>query len=150
MLALLAGCFNARLHVQKTSTMRAEAKRDSIYMIAVANLNPTNPKANLDSAIANLDAYLSFGGELKHAKEATAMRTLARNTQQLERVEAALQQARATPTAPAPATDGKARESAANARAEEMVKEIQRLKDELAKANEELERIKKRLAAPKP
>jgi hypothetical protein len=39
--------------------------------------------------------------------------------------------------------DGKARD-------EEMVKEIQRLKDELAKANDELERIKKRLATPKP
>ena len=33
---------------------------------------------------------------------------------------------------------------------DEAVKEIQRLKDELAKANEELDRIKKRLAAPKP
>ena len=36
------------------------------------------------------------------------------------------------------------------ARDEDMVKEIQRLKDELAKANDELERIKKRLASPKP
>jgi hypothetical protein len=30
------------------------------------------------------------------------------------------------------------------------VKEVQRLKEELAKANAELERIKKRLATPKP
>ncbi|HEU4996684.1 MAG TPA: hypothetical protein VFT29_17830 [Gemmatimonadaceae bacterium] len=150
LLALLAGCFNARLHVQKTSTMRTEARRDSIYNKAVANLDPSNPRANIDTAIANLDSYLSFGGDLKHAKEAAALRTLARNTQQLERVEAALQQARAT-AASAPATsDGKARETASNARVEEMLKEIQRLKDELAKANEELERIKKRLAAPKP
>ena len=149
LLALLAGCFNARLHVQKTSTIRAEAKRDSIYWAAVTNLDPANPRANVDTAISNLDAYLSFGGDLTHAKEATALRTLARSTQQLERVEAALQQARAS-AANATSSDGKPRDTATKPRDEEMVKEIQRLKDELAKANEELDRIKKRLAAPKP
>lgn len=149
-LALLAGCFNARLHVQRTSTVRAEAKRDSIYWNAVANLDPANARASLDTAVANLEAYLSFGGELKHAKEANSLLALARNTQQLERVEAALQQARASASATSTAPDGRPREPATRVRDEEMVKEIQRLRDELAKANEELERIKKRLASPKP
>lgn len=118
---------------------KSNAATDSLYWHAVAKLDPSHKAETLDVAIASLDAYLASTGNLKHLAEAVVLRKLARSAQQLARVEAALLQARTAESRP--------RESA---RDEEAVKEIQRLKDDLAKANEELERIKKRLAAPKP
>jgi hypothetical protein len=115
---------------------------DSLYWQAVENLDVSNKSGTLDTAIAKLDAYLALPGTPAHAKEAGVLRTLARNSQQLARVEATLQQVRANPP------ENRPRESDAKARDEESLKEIQRLKDELAAANAELERIKKRLAAP--
>ena len=118
------------------------APSDSLYWKAVLHLDALNQKGFTDSAIKFLDAYLARDTTQRHRLEALVMRRLARDAMQLARVEAALQQAKsAEPTRPG--------EPPAK-RDEEMVKEIQRLKDELAKANEELERIKKRLAAPKP
>ena len=113
-----------------------------MYWQAIENLDVSNKSGTLDTAIAKLDAYLASAGTLAHEKEARVLRTLARNSQQLARVEATLEQARANPPEPRP------RESDTKARDEESLKEIQRLKDELAAANAELERIKKRLAAP--
>lgn len=118
------------------------APSDTLYWKAVLHLDVQNRKGSTDSAIKYLDAYLARDTTQRHRLEALVLRRLARDAMQLARVEAALQQAKATE--PARANEPMAR------RDEEMVKEIQRLKDELAKANEELERIKKRLAAPKP
>jgi capsule polysaccharide export protein KpsE/RkpR len=116
---------------------------DSLYWQAVENLDVSNKSGTLDTAIAKLDAYLASPGKLPHAKEAQVLRSLARNAQQLARVEATLQQARAN------AAENRPRETSdSKARDDESLKEIQRLKDELAAANAELERIKKRLAAP--
>lgn len=117
---------------------------DSLYWQAVDNLDVSNKSGTLDTAIAKLDAYLASPGRLAHDREARVLRTLARNSQQLARVEASLQQARANPPAP----ENRPRESESKARDDESLKEIQRLKDELAAANAELERIKKRLAPP--
>ena len=78
--------------------------------------------------------------------EAAIMRRLVRDAQQLARVEAALNQARAQSTE----TKAEPRPAETKIKEDEALKEIQRLKDELAKANEELERIRKRLANPKP
>jgi hypothetical protein len=114
---------------------------DSLYSRAVSHLDPSNKNGTLDSAIVYLDRYLVAPGKRAHEREAMVLRSLARNSQQLARVEAALQQARAI-------ADNKPRESDNKARDDEYIKEIQRLKDELAAANAELERIKKRLAAP--
>ena len=99
----------------------------------------------LDSAVNLLDAYLAHAGHVERRAEATVVRRLAGDAIQLSKVAAALQQERADrtkaaePTAAAPA-----------ARSDDSVKEIQRLKDELAAANAELERIRKRLATQKP
>ena len=123
---------------------------EALYWSAVANLDPSNKSGTLDGALANLDAYLASPRAVKHTSEASALRTLARSAQQLSRMEAALQQARAAAASPATSTTETRRDPDSKARDDDMVKEIQRLKDELAKANEELERIKKRLAAPKP
>jgi hypothetical protein len=120
-----------------------EAQADSLYWKAVSRLQAGAPAASADSAITWLDAYLAASPQVKHRAEATALRRLAAAAQQLARVEVALQQARSAP-------DTRPREAESKGRDEEAVKEIQRLKDELAKAQDELERIKKRLAAPKP
>jgi hypothetical protein len=138
-LAVLGACAHwpiARRH----SLAQSEIAPDSLYWRAVSHLDPSNKKGTLDSAIVYLDAYLAKP-DRPHATEAAVLRSLARNSQQLARLDAALQQARAN-------ADNRPRESDSKARDEESIKEIQRLKDELAKANEELERIKKRLAAP--
>jgi hypothetical protein len=140
--AFCTGCLHGASLIQRKPDSSPEAVADSLYWIAVRNLDPTNKNGTLDSAIVKLDAYLATPGKIKHATEAMVLRRLARNAQQLARVEATLQ-ARA-------AADGKQKSEPDKSRDEDMVKEIQRLKDELAKANDELERIKKRLAAPKP
>ena len=117
---------------------------DSLYWKAVGQLD-ANKESSLDSALTNLDAYLASGTEQPHRREAMVLRQLVRDSKQLARVEVALQQARSDTSHARPHSDGETKR-----RDDEAVKEIQRLKDELAKANEELERIRKRLATPKP
>jgi hypothetical protein len=138
-LALIGACRTP--HLFRSAEPASEP--DSLYWRGVQNLDPSNRSGTLDAGIAALDAYLATPGRLKHASEATALRSLARSAQQLAKLEAALQ----TKVA---AADTKQRAEPEVRRDEDAVKEIQRLKEELAKANEELERIKKRLAAPKP
>ena len=119
------------------------ATSDSLYWKAVLHLDASNKNGTTDSALKYLDAYLARDTTQRHRLEALILRRLARDAMQLARVEAALQQAKSSEPARAPS-------EAAPKRDEEALKEIPRLKDELAKANEELERIRKRLAAPKP
>lgn len=122
------------LATSRDTTGAAEA----LYWRAVIHLDPANTRGSIDTALVSLEAYLARGIRPTHVMEAAALRRLARSTQQLARVASALQQPR-----PADQPDTKARD-------DEAVKEIQRLKDELAKATAELDRIKKRLAEPKP
>jgi hypothetical protein len=130
---------------RNTSDVRAESTVDSLYWRAVSHLSPSNRNGSRDSAVTLLDAYLKSSVGKKHVTEASALLVLARDAQQLARVQAALNQARADVNQPA---DRPRAESGASARDEGAVKEIERLKNELARANDELERIKKRLAAP--
>ena len=122
-----------------------DADPDSLYWKAIFQLDAANKRGSLDSATTYLEAYLASGPTQSHRREAMVLRQLARDARQLARVQGALQQARAD------SADGRPRSDTDSKRREdEAVKEIQRLKDELAKANEELDRIRKRLAAPKP
>lgn len=123
------------------NTLRPTADPDSLYWRAVAQLDAANTNGSTDSAVHLLNAYLANGTVQKHRVEALTFRQLARDAQLLARVQAALSQQK---------TDTVRIRAAAANRDEELMKEVQRLKDELAKANEELERIKKRLANPKP
>jgi hypothetical protein len=117
------------------------AGADALYWRAVLNLEPSNQSRSVDTAIAQLDAYLASPKPLRHLDEAMALRDLAADTQELAKVQTALRQARSA------GTDQSGGEGRGG---EEAAKEIQRLRDELAAANAELERIKKRLANPKP
>ena len=148
LLVSLAGCVHGATLFRPRSTMQAEARADSIYWSAVRQLEATSKRVALDSAFASLDAYLAYPVKLKHREEAEVLRRLVRDAQQLGRVESALQEARADTSKRGERPERGEAES--RPRDEEMVKEIQRLKEELAKANAELDRIRKRLATPKP
>lgn len=119
---------------------------EELYARALAHLDTTSKAASLDSAIYYLDRYLVSAHRQEHAHEAALLRRLAGEALELRRVATLLQQARAEGRGdPRPGESEQRRAGDGDA----SVREIQRLKDELAKANAELERIRKRLANPR-
>lgn len=102
------------------------------YWRALLRLDPANPVA-LREALAMLESYLASAPSGTHRTEAATLRRLG---VALEQRNAALA---AIPPAVVPRPDDKARED-----------EMQRLRDELAAANAELDRIRRRLARPRP
>jgi hypothetical protein len=143
----------ARFAAEYPGTRQAS---ETAYWRALYDLDPSNHGASFRSAISSLDAYMSAGGPHEHAAEAATLRRVAGHMDELNKLAAtAIAEARDTSTA--------ARGTAPDIRTE--VKppvagdvgiptasdvEIKRLKDELAKANAELERIRRRLAQPPP
>ncbi|MGH7619823.1 MAG: hypothetical protein ACREPM_21630, partial [Gemmatimonadaceae bacterium] len=129
---------------------------ETAYWRALFNLDPTNALGSLPTAMASLDAYLGDSRPREHVTEATVVRRLAGEVDALNSAAAnAAAQARdATQTA----ANAKAQASDANARAEAAKSdaagsndaEVKHLRDELAKANSELDRIKKRLTQTPP
>jgi hypothetical protein len=101
------------------------------YWRAVIKLDPANP-AGSHEALLLLDAYLADTSFRAHRLEATTFRRLENALEQ--RTAALAAQAAAPPVHP----EDKARDE-----------EIARLRDELAEANTELTRIKRRLTRPK-
>ena len=116
---------------------------------ALFRLDPANPTAGPLDAIPLLDGYLTGPVVVAHPSVATALR----------RVAVALDR---PVVAPAPAAENPAGSSTVRAdvklepkaepRGDDKARdeEITRLKDELSKANAELERIKRRLTQPNP
>lgn len=120
---------------------------ESTYWRALLSMDPKNPGASIPVAVNYLDAYLTGLYPRQHRQEAFALRAIAGQID-AGRSALALAQTRepsgAQPGAvridvPKPAVDPTANDA-----------EIKRLKDELAKANAELERIRRRLAQPPP
>jgi hypothetical protein len=107
---------------------------DVPYWRALYKLDPANPASSPHDAIALLDSYLASPAATWRRADAKVLR----------RIAATLDSRPAVVTVPATATP--ATSAADKAKDEELAK----VKDDLAKANAELERIKKRLAAPKP
>ena len=105
---------------------------EAMYWRALYKLDPSNTSAAPHDAIVLLDGYLATGPAAAHRGEA----------QTLRRVAGVLEARGASAATPAPRVEVVKVED--KARDEEM----QRLKDELAKANAELDRIKRRLAQP--
>jgi hypothetical protein len=108
---------------------------DATYWRALFKLDPANPNASAREAAQMLDGYLAANTGT-HKAEALALRRVAGALE--ARVIAA-----ATPTI-MPKTELPKPEDLAKD------EELRRVKEELAKANAELERIKRRLAQPKP
>jgi hypothetical protein len=115
---------------------------EALYYRALTYLDTTATAQSLDSAVYFLDRYLASSYKQDHAWEAVVLRRLVIESQELRRVQVALERDGAR---------GRRTETAGGevARSDDSSREIQRLKDELAKANAELERIRKRLANPK-
>jgi hypothetical protein len=129
---------------------------ETTYWRAIYRMDPTNPHVSLPAALASLDGYLADKRPRAHVLEAATLRRVAGQLDSMKSLAAtALAQAKdATITA----KDAKAQAADARAEAAKAAEaalpapdvEIKRLKDELAKANAELERIRRRLAQPPP
>ncbi|MEO8561976.1 MAG: hypothetical protein ABI601_07875 [bacterium] len=102
------------------------------YWRALLKLDPTNVAA-LKDATALLDAYLAGTPASPHRMEASALRRLIAALDARTAAMTAVQ-----PAVAVPRPDDKAQQE-----------EIARLRDDLAKANAELTRIRRRLAQPK-
>jgi hypothetical protein len=106
---------------------------ETAFWRALFKLDPTNQTATRRDALALLDSYLDGNTVVAHRGAALALRRVATP----ERPVAVAPEA-------APGAAPAAAPAAANA------EEVQRLRDELAKAKAELERIRKRLSQPNP
>ncbi|MFL5619052.1 MAG: hypothetical protein ACJ79A_11765 [Gemmatimonadaceae bacterium] len=102
------------------------------YWRALLKLDPNSPAAVRES-MTMLDSYLASAPTGTHRYEAGVFRRLGVAIEQRNAAIAAI------PPAPVARPEDKAREE-----------ELQRLRDDLAKANAELDRIRRRLARPRP
>ena len=109
---------------------------------ALFMLDGANETAGPRDALVLLDQYLATVPPAAHRAAATSLR----------RIAVALDRPATVTVQAAPAAPGARTEPKPAAKAEEKPRdeEVQRLKEELAKANAELERIKKRLSQPNP
>jgi hypothetical protein len=104
--------------------------REATFWRALFKLDPGNKNASISEGLATLDMYLNDTSAVWYRSEATMIKRLAITTQVL--------QARTTSQQRDTSTVYKTRDE-----------EIAALRDQLSKANAELDRIKKRLADPK-
>jgi hypothetical protein len=109
---------------------RTREAHEILFWRALFKLDPGNTSGSIADGLAMLDRYLADTSTIAYKPEATVLKRLAVTTQVL--------QARAVPTVVRDTTVVKTSNDA----------EVAALKAELAKANAELERIKKRLANP--
>lgn len=130
---------------------------ETLYYRALYKMDPSNPHVSLTAAMASLDGYLADQRPRQHAVDAATVRRVAGQLDGLNRLALnAIAQAKdasnTAKDAKAQAADARdaAVKAAADAQAPTADAEIKRLKDELAKANAELDRIRKRLATPPP
>jgi hypothetical protein len=129
----------AREHAGSHGALEAE------FWQGVFRLDPSNRTGSMSSGLAALDAYLADPRPHDHASEALTLRRVAAQLDAANRLAASATIAAHEATAPNRSTaESRPDQRSADASADE----IKRLKEELAKANAELERIKRRLAQP--
>jgi hypothetical protein len=141
-LVVLAGAVSACSRLPWTREAQPNPD-EALYYRALTYLDTTATAQSLDSAVYYLDRYLASSFRQDHAWEAVVLRRLVIESHELRRVQVALDRDGGR--------GGRRTETAGGevVRSDDSAREIQRLKDELAKANAELERIRKRLANPK-
>ncbi len=108
---------------------------ESLYWRGIFRLDPSNPAASAREAGALFESYLGRTTGA-HRTEASMLRRLASS---MEARAAAIASTPAPAPTPTPSSADRAKDE-----------EMQRLREELAKANAELERIRRRLAQPRP
>jgi transposase len=109
---------------------------ETAFWRAVFKLDTANQTGSRRDAVALLDGYLNGSTVVAHRGAALALRHAASAERTVVTVPAS-----STPTTPG---------TAPTARTDASAEEVQRLREELAKANAELERIRKRLSQPNP
>ncbi len=114
---------------------------ETAYWRAVYALDPSAQTPSLVGPMALLDGYIAGGPPRVHLSEATTLRRMANQLDALSKAAAANAQA-----AKISESRGEVVARPPDNSADSL--EIKRLRDELAKAKEELERIRKRLANP--
>ena len=118
--------------------------REAAYWRAVYLLDPSNRTSNPRQAALYLDEYIVDQPPPANISQARALRGMAATVDSLDAAIRAAQERAAKEveetSKPAPDTGREA----------ELEKEIEKLKEHLDKANAELDRIKKRLTAPRP
>ena len=125
---------------------------ETAYWRALYRMDPSNRNASVPTAMASLDAYLADPSSRDHVSEAMTLRRVAAQVQGLNKLAATAMAQASSASSTAPATRGVPTEikSGGEVVSPSSDAEIKRLKDELAKANAELERIRKRLSQPPP
>ncbi len=122
---------------------------ESTYWRALYRLDPANRAESTTVAMASLDAYLHDPRPREHVAEASTLRRVAGQIDALTRLAAMSAQSKDSVIAKSAASEvhveGARNTGEAQAASDA---EIKRLKDELAKANAELDRIKRRLSQP--
>jgi hypothetical protein len=123
---------------------------ETAYWRALFKLDPLEHPESLTSAMALLDGYLADSRPRAHVAEAISLRRMstqleALNTRATAMVATIPRENREPISAVRPPAEQKPATDPAAADAE-----IKRLKDELAKANAELDRIRRRLMRPPP
>jgi len=122
---------------------------ETAYWRGVYMLDPNNRTASLTDAMASLDGYLTDTRPRQHLVEAQTLRRIATRLQALNRAAASSASEAREANAAAANANAKAADSKSDAGSSaDAQAEIRRLREELNKANAELERIKKRLAPP--
>jgi hypothetical protein len=121
---------------------------ESRYWRALVRMDPSNPRASVAGAMASLDAYVADPRAKEHLRDAAAIRRVAAQLDTLNKMVLASQSGAITTTGRSQASDLRVDVTRPVADPSPSDLEIKRLKDELAKATAELERIRKRLAQP--
>lgn len=112
---------------------------ETAYWRALFRIDPSNHAGSLTSAMALLDSYLTDNRPRDHVTEAGTLRRIAGQVETLAKATGGVQREVIVSQRPGETKPAEAGSSDA---------EVKRLKDELAKANAELERIRRRLAQP--
>lgn len=144
---------------------RSYEGREAAYWRALLLADPANPQSSPTEALRAINRYFAGGSTAEAYDEATVLRriiqrqdSLTRDLEQARRLiaeaeEAAAEPRPAAPAAPAPAAPAApapSREARPARENRNLVGEVRRLRDELTKANQELERVRKRLSEQRP
>jgi hypothetical protein len=137
----LAGRYGVADRVLADFAERRPNMRESyevLFWRALYKLDPANATAAPREAQSLLDSYLSAPVSVAHRGAATTLRHVA----------SALE--KPAPSAVSSSSNASNASTPTGASDKSRDEEVARLKDELSKANAELERIKRRVATPKP
>lgn len=138
--------------------------REAAYWRALLLADPANPQSSPAEALRAINRYFAGGSTAEAYDEATVLRrivqrldSLTRELDQARRLIADAQEALAdrpvtvvaVPTPAAPAETREPRPAPAR-ESRNLAEQVRRLRDELSKANQELERVKRRLSEQRP